>query len=115
MRSDDRLGAAAHHRSRGHGDETADFRPKLMRIGVIECPATDGGRGSRGRLLSAAWIDMDAANIDLKGFTEPFYKSLCSAQLAPVLDTLAYSSMRRMFGSKSRHYSSRARTTHPRR
>ena len=74
-----------------------------MRIGVIECPATDGGRGSRGRLLSAAWIDMDAANIDLKGFTEHFYKSLCSAQLAPVLDTLAYSSMRRMSGSKSRH------------
>ncbi|HEX2134883.1 MAG TPA: AmmeMemoRadiSam system radical SAM enzyme, partial [Microvirga sp.] len=33
---------------------------------------------------------MDAANIDLKGFTEHFYKSLCSAQLAPVLDTLAY-------------------------
>ena len=33
---------------------------------------------------------MDAANIDLKGFTERFYKGLCSAQLAPVLDTLAY-------------------------
>ena len=33
---------------------------------------------------------MDAANIDLKGFTEHFYKSLCSAQLGPVLDTLAY-------------------------
>jgi pyruvate formate lyase activating enzyme len=33
---------------------------------------------------------MDAANIDLKGFTEHFYKSLCSAQLGPVLDTLVY-------------------------
>ena len=33
---------------------------------------------------------MDAANIDLKGFTEHFYKSLCSAQLGPVLETLAY-------------------------
>ena len=33
---------------------------------------------------------MDAANIDLKGFTEYFYKSLCLAQLAPVLETLGY-------------------------
>jgi pyruvate formate lyase activating enzyme len=33
---------------------------------------------------------MDAANIDLKGFTENFYKNLCSARLGPVLDTLEY-------------------------
>ena len=33
---------------------------------------------------------MDAANIDLKGFTENFYKTLCSGKLAAVLDTLAY-------------------------
>src|SRR5438067_1587112 len=33
---------------------------------------------------------MDAANIDLKGFTEGFYKNLCSARLAPVLETLEY-------------------------
>lgn len=33
---------------------------------------------------------VDAANVDLKGFTEDFYKSLCSASLAPVLDTLRY-------------------------
>ncbi len=33
---------------------------------------------------------MDAANIDLKGFSEGFYRSLCSAKLAPVLDTLKY-------------------------
>ncbi len=33
---------------------------------------------------------MDAANVDLKGFTEEFYKKLCSAELAPVLDTLKY-------------------------
>ena len=33
---------------------------------------------------------MDAANIDLKGFTEGFYKNLCSAKLAPVLETLEY-------------------------
>jgi pyruvate formate lyase activating enzyme len=33
---------------------------------------------------------MDAANIDLKGFTEGFYRNLCSAKLAPVLETLEY-------------------------
>src|SRR3989440_8285519 len=33
---------------------------------------------------------MDAANIDLKGFTEGFYKTLCSGKLNPVLETLEY-------------------------
>jgi len=33
---------------------------------------------------------MDAANVDLKGFTEAFYHDLCSAELAPVLETLRY-------------------------
>ena len=33
---------------------------------------------------------MDAANVDLKGFTDTFYQKLCSARLQPVLDTLVY-------------------------
>jgi pyruvate formate lyase activating enzyme len=33
---------------------------------------------------------MDAANVDLKGFTEDFYQKLCAGQLQPVLDTLVY-------------------------
>ncbi|MBY6186390.1 AmmeMemoRadiSam system radical SAM enzyme [Marinobacter hydrocarbonoclasticus] len=33
---------------------------------------------------------MDAANVDLKGFTESFYRTVCGGQLAPVLDTLLY-------------------------
>src|SRR4029079_5685858 len=33
---------------------------------------------------------MDAANIELKGFTDGFYKNLCSGKLAPVLETLEY-------------------------
>ncbi len=33
---------------------------------------------------------MDAANVDLKGFTETFYADLCAAHLEPVLDTLRY-------------------------
>ena len=31
---------------------------------------------------------MDAANIDLKGFSEEFYSHMCSASLQPVLDSL---------------------------
>ncbi len=31
---------------------------------------------------------LDAANIDLKGFTEEFYQKYCGAKLAPVLDNL---------------------------
>lgn len=33
---------------------------------------------------------MDAANVDLKGFTEDFYQQLCTASLSDVLDTLVY-------------------------
>ena len=33
---------------------------------------------------------MDAANVDLKGFTERFYRKLCTAELKPVLETLEY-------------------------
>jgi pyruvate formate lyase activating enzyme len=33
---------------------------------------------------------MDAANVDLKAFSEDFYKRLCGGELQPVLDTLEY-------------------------
>jgi pyruvate formate lyase activating enzyme len=33
---------------------------------------------------------MDAANVDLKGFTERFYRDVCGGRLQPVLDTLVY-------------------------
>ena len=33
---------------------------------------------------------MEAANVDLKGFTERFYKKLCGGALQPVLETLEY-------------------------
>lgn len=33
---------------------------------------------------------MDAANVDLKAFTEAFYKDLCTSRLEPVLETLKY-------------------------
>lgn len=33
---------------------------------------------------------MDAANVDLKGFTEGFYKNICAGHLEPVKETLVY-------------------------
>jgi pyruvate formate lyase activating enzyme len=57
-------------------------------------------RGIRNVAVSAGYIcdaprvelfrHMEAANIDLKGFTEGFYKKLCTGSLQPVLDTLVY-------------------------
>jgi pyruvate formate lyase activating enzyme len=36
------------------------------------------------------YAKMDAANVDLKAFTDDFYYKLCGARLQPVLDTLVY-------------------------
>jgi pyruvate formate lyase activating enzyme len=36
------------------------------------------------------YAKMDAANVDLKGFTDEFYVKLTGSHLAPVLDTLVY-------------------------
>jgi pyruvate formate lyase activating enzyme len=67
---------------------------------VIDVAQACRERGIKTVAVSAGYIcaeprieffrHMDAANIDLKGFTERFYKNLCSAQLSPVLDTLSY-------------------------
>jgi len=36
------------------------------------------------------YATMDAANVDLKGFTDEFYFKICGGHLQPVLDTLVY-------------------------
>jgi pyruvate formate lyase activating enzyme len=36
------------------------------------------------------YAHLDAANVDLKGFTEDFYQHVCGGKLAAVLDTLEY-------------------------
>jgi pyruvate formate lyase activating enzyme len=36
------------------------------------------------------YAHMDAANVDLKAFTEDFYHRVCAGSLGPVLETLAY-------------------------
>jgi pyruvate formate lyase activating enzyme len=40
--------------------------------------------------LAELQAHLDAANVDLKGFTERFYKKLCTGELQPVLETLEY-------------------------
>jgi pyruvate formate lyase activating enzyme len=47
-----------------------------------------------GYITDAARADffgvMDAANVDLKGFSDPFYRQYCGGRLQPVLDTLRW-------------------------
>jgi pyruvate formate lyase activating enzyme len=67
---------------------------------AVDTAAACRERGLRNVAVTAGYISsgarevffgaMDAANVDLKGFTERFYKRLCSASLAPVLETLEY-------------------------
>jgi pyruvate formate lyase activating enzyme len=57
-------------------------------------------RGVRSVAVTAGYISpgaredffgaMDAANVDLKAFTDDFYHRICSGHLRPVLDTLEY-------------------------
>jgi pyruvate formate lyase activating enzyme len=57
-------------------------------------------RGLKTVAVTNGWIEekprneffshMDAANVDLKAFTDRFYRELCGASLQPVLDTLIY-------------------------
>jgi pyruvate formate lyase activating enzyme len=57
-------------------------------------------RGVRAVAVTAGYVSagareelfahMDAANVDLKGFTEEFYAKTCAGHLQPVLDTLEY-------------------------
>jgi pyruvate formate lyase activating enzyme len=66
----------------------------------IDCAEEARARGvhsvavSNGYILPEARREfygaMDAANIDLKGFTEDFYHRVCFAHLEPVLDTLEW-------------------------
>jgi pyruvate formate lyase activating enzyme len=43
-----------------------------------------------GQAREAFFRGMDAANVDLKGFSEAFYRHYCGARLKPVLETLEY-------------------------
>lgn len=57
-------------------------------VGVKTVAVTSGYITSAAR---AEFFDvMDAANVDLKGFTEEFYRTYCAGRLQPVLDTLTW-------------------------
>ena len=74
--------------------------PVIFAEYAIDCAREARARGVHTVAVSAGYITpeargdfyehMDAANIDLKGFTEDFYRGTCAGQLAPVLDTLVW-------------------------
>ena len=74
--------------------------PVIFHEYAIDTAVACHERGIRSIAVTAGYIceeprkeffaHMDAANIDLKGFTEDFYHKLTGAHLQPVLDTIAY-------------------------
>ncbi|MNZ52480.1 molybdenum cofactor biosynthesis protein A [compost metagenome] len=65
-----------------------DIAAECRRVGVHSVAVTAGYIGQCAR--EEFYAAMDAANVDLKGFTEAFYTKYCGAHLAPVLDTLGF-------------------------
>jgi pyruvate formate lyase activating enzyme len=74
--------------------------PVIFAEYAIDCAIAAHARGLKTLAVTAGYITpearqpfyehLDAANIDLKAFTEAFYHKLCFAHLAPVLDTLVW-------------------------
>lgn len=74
--------------------------PVIFAEYAIDCAIAAHEKGMKTVAVSAGFITptarkdffehIDAANIDLKAFTERFYHKLCFAELAPVLDTLRW-------------------------
>lgn len=74
--------------------------PVIIAEYALDVAASCRERGLRTVAVTAGYISdeareeffsgMDAANVDLKGFTEEFYRKQCAARLGPVLDTLRY-------------------------
>ncbi|WP_417811379.1 AmmeMemoRadiSam system radical SAM enzyme [Thalassospira alkalitolerans] len=65
-----------------------DVAQACREAGIRTVAVTAGYIGDKAR--EEFFRHMDAANVDLKGFTEDFYHKLCSAHLADVLETLKY-------------------------
>ncbi|MCH8177549.1 MAG: AmmeMemoRadiSam system radical SAM enzyme [Proteobacteria bacterium] len=67
---------------------------------AVDIAAACRDRGIKSVAVTAGYIDpeprveffqaMDAANVDLKAFTERFYHKICGGHLAPVLETIEY-------------------------
>lgn len=74
--------------------------PAVFMEYAIDVAAAARERGVRSVAVTAGYLcpqpradlfaHMDAVNIDLKGFTQEFYRKVCGGELAPVLETLEY-------------------------
>ncbi|RMG10561.1 MAG: AmmeMemoRadiSam system radical SAM enzyme [Deltaproteobacteria bacterium] len=74
--------------------------PVIFMEYAIDCAKAAHALGLKTVAVTAGYINpeprqefyryMDAANIDLKGFTQEFYKYVCAGDLEPVLETLEY-------------------------
>jgi pyruvate formate lyase activating enzyme len=74
--------------------------PVIFHEYAIDVAQACHARGIRAVAVTAGYVcpepraefyrHMDAANVDLKAFTDRFYHELCAARLEPVLDTLRY-------------------------
>lgn len=65
-----------------------DVAKECRKVGIKTVAVTNGYICEEPR--SEFFSYMDAANVDLKGFTERFYHEITGAHLQPVLDTLVY-------------------------
>ena len=85
----------------GYGCDSVAFtynEPIVFLEYAIDTAVACHAKGLQTVAVTNGWIEpepgreffshMDAANVDLKAFTDPFYKELCGASLQPVLDTL---------------------------
>ena len=97
---------AGNDRAGGRGAQMRQRRLHLQRSGQIhgeyalDTAAACRAQGVKNVAVTAGFIcpeprkrsfgAMDAANVDLKGFTERFYAKRCAGSLEPVLDTLKY-------------------------
>lgn len=78
----------------------ADNDPVVFLEYALDAAEACHDRGLKTVAMTAGFINaeprreffakMDAANIDLKGFSDRFYRKLCGAHLQPVLDTLVH-------------------------
>jgi len=86
-----------------HGCRSIAFTyndPVIFHEYAIDCAIAAHEQGINSVAVSAGYVcpgprvefyrHMDAANIDLKAFTERFYHRICGGHLAPVLETLEY-------------------------
>ncbi|MCL2103814.1 MAG: AmmeMemoRadiSam system radical SAM enzyme [Kiritimatiellaeota bacterium] len=65
---------------------------------TLDCAHAARAAGLRNVLITAGYINatplrqllpfIDAANVDIKAFSDPFYRDVCNARLAPVLQTV---------------------------